>query len=705
MKSKALPILLLLLCPFATAWGDAFLDQAMVYWEKGDLGAAMIETQNARQLQPANPAAFMMLARIYLDLHRTSLAKTELRRAQKYGIPAEQVLPLLGKALLQQQAYEVLLQKIQIDAITDDKLLAQLLTLRGQAYAALGKESEAKTAFKQALELDPMQPDALMIEAIWTAGQSEASVAREILKPMLDDGRAEAWAALAKIEAAAGDFAAAENALTEAMSTARVAWPYRFQRALMRLEQGNLAGSNADYKKVRTILPDFQGLDYFRGRLALANGEPERALKVLTNHLTSYPLDKEALFYAANAAVDIGRLELAERHLDKLLITAPETDSANWLLGLIKLGRGDAKGALDAFVAGKAQTSHNIKALRGYIMALTQLGRTQEAQQAWQSMLQLIVNKARIELASGQENKTIETLHAMTQNDSELLAAHTLLAKAELLSGSWQHALDALKNALTLDRQGRVGMPLLERFMRHAGALNEQRALLDSLLALNPQHEALRFLRARMALLGRDYSAALPVLAELGEQYPDRSLYSQTLIQALAESGDHDGAIAESRAWLLSHPQDQLARLRLAALLVLAQEMEQARAVYEQILVADPNQGIALNNLANLISSSDRGRAIELAQRAIATDPGNAEYLDTLGVVLLAEQDTGRARQMLADAHRLAPGNAAIALHYAQALIASGEIATARLVLADIPGDSLPYGEEAKKLLQKIPGA
>lgn len=88
--------------------------------------------------------------------------------------------------------------------------------------------------------------------------------------------------------------------------------------------------------------------------------------------------------------------------------------------------------------------------------------------------------------------------------------------------------------------------------------------------------------------------------------------------------------------------------LQLAEVLDLQERHADAEAVYRQVLGAEPNNVVALNNLAWMLAHRPRGggEAMPLIDRAIATVGPRAELLDTRAAVHLA---LGQARPALAD--------------------------------------------------------
>jgi uncharacterized protein (TIGR03790 family) len=127
----------------------------------------------------------------------------------------------------------------------------------------------------------------------------------------------------------------------------------------------------------------------------------------------------------------------------------------------------------------------------------------------------------------------------------------------------------------------------------------------------------------------------------------------------------------------------------LQAQLTLAQAFEQrgehAKAMerYRAVLAQDPNNVVALNNLAYAVATREDkpGDALPLAQRAFTLSRGNATIADTLGWVHHLMGNNTEAARYLTQAARTELNNAEIQLHAAQVLLAGGQIDAARQAL------------------------
>jgi predicted Zn-dependent protease len=100
-----------------------------------------------------------------------------------------------------------------------------------------------------------------------------------------------------------------------------------------------------------------------------------------------------------------------------------------------------------------------------------------------------------------------------------------------------------------------------------------------------------------------------------------------------------------------------------------------AERYYNQILARDPKSAFAMNNLAYILAErKDRlPHAHKLASEAVALEPDNPDFQDTLGLVLLQSAKNKEAASLFSSLSLKHPRNPGIRYHYALALLATGQ--------------------------------
>ncbi len=211
------------------------------------------------------------------------------------------------------------------------------------------------------------------------------------------------------------------------------------------------------------------------------------------------------------------------------------------------------------------------------------------------------------------------------------IRAHMMLANALSESKQFDAARSELEEAAQLDSSNALVWQHLGDFLYRTGHLKESLAAFDKALALQPNLAPARIVRGEIFLgLSQnekalaDFQNALAVIPHSAALYVDLGIVRQQLHQDL--------------------------------------EAEQA---YRTALKLDPDSAGANNNLAFLLANkkSQLSEAEFCANKAIALNPKEGTFYDTLGWVYRARGDSQRALRTLTRASALGPANPDILYH------------------------------------------
>ena len=297
----------------------ALVYAARLYSERADIKKARELLGRALKLNPKDSGAHLALASL-------SLREGDLREAAAALAAAARVddqLPLyhLLRARLAdatRRSEEALHELEQAAALTDaDALLAEIVSLRVQIEADLGRHARAEAVLRESAPLLPEATVAILRGDIALSKRDAAAAVRQYrIAATLRGGDARLERKLGKALAAAGDFTAAEAAFYSALATARS--PYEREQAwgdLSFLHQG--AGNDA------------------------------KALEVLqkaTGQLSS----SGALWGALGAAYGrVGRLDDAIAAYERSVSLAPSPLACKTLALLLLNQRGDRRRAVE----------------------------------------------------------------------------------------------------------------------------------------------------------------------------------------------------------------------------------------------------------------------------------------------------------------------------------------------------------------------
>jgi putative PEP-CTERM system TPR-repeat lipoprotein len=153
---------------------------------------------------------------------------------------------------------------------------------------------------------------------------------------------------------------------------------------------------------------------------------------------------------------------------------------------------------------------------------------------------------------------------------------------------------------------------------------------------------------------------------------------------ALREGPNDTAAEQFAATWLKENPKDGTFRMYLAQAAAAAKKYSAAAQQYHKLLETNPNDAVALNNLAWAEFHLNNPKAIAYAEKANGLVPNQPAIMATLGVLLFETGDKARGLDMLKKASAIAPRAANIRLDLAKALIKVGQKDAARKELDEL---------------------
>ncbi len=177
----------------------------------------------------------------------------------------------------------------------------------------------------------------------------------------------------------------------------------------------------------------------------------------------------------------------------------------------------------------------------------------------------------------------------------------------------------------------------------------------------------------------------MEVSAALMPGAPERAVRLQVRAETLIGRGDRIAARRALEQVSELAPNAVPAHILLAELYTIAGEAELAAESYKKILAVQPNNAVALNNLAYDMAVREKkpAEALPLARKAQALAPQDPTILDTVGWLEYLSGNTAQAAKLLVLAAKAAPGNSEIRLHTAFALSSQGARGAAESELAE----------------------
>ena len=225
----------------------------------------------------------------------------------------------------------------------------------------------------------------------------------------------------------------------------------------------------------------------------------------------------------------------------------------------------------------------------------------------------------------------------------------------------------------------------------------------------SPDRAEPRLALAETLVAAGSYSAAaaqFQILIDKDAKNPKSSALYLRMGEAKLSGGDIPGASAAFQTARQRAPSDARPVLDLALLYDRTGRSEQARKEYEIVIQLEPENAMALNNLAYLEAEEgvDLNQALAHAQRARQKLPGDLDVQDTLALVYIRKNLTSEGIRMLRDLVSRKPDSAPFHLHLALALYQKGDRPWAKreLETALRHQPNAKEQNEIRKLLAKV---
>ncbi len=598
-----------------------------------------------------------------------------LYSAKAYG-EAEQVLNRASRQKLhhpelQRLQYQSHLRRGQLDSASD--ILQDLLSDDPNNQAAclsLALLKMRQDKFGEASELltnlRNQNPNSLPVTAaqiqlnIRQGKPTEALQLSEEIVNNLDDAsayvlRARTYATLGQTDRATKDL---EHAATIEPDNAEV-WVARsdFYRSMGQQEK-----ATADIQQALSLAPNDVQIQKRAISLFLASRDLNRTREgknLLEKALESNAEDTELRLFKARSELAEGTapaIENAERLLRKITEDQPETSEAWVLLGEIAIGQGQAGKAMEAALRGLTYQPNDKR---------------------------LLLLKARAEAARSPV-LAVPTLRVLHELDSNDVGAAVLLADTYIRAGEPKKAVDLLTKQLTtcdVSTRRICKIALAVALYKNGDKVTAQKEL-DSLLESEPDDPSPLLAQAQLLKDDQLWSVLNQKVIDWRRKHPEDSRTPVIVARDLMaiEDGQAKKTAEDILRMVLRDDSDSAEAMSvLAILLETTGRSAQSAELYQRLLELEPDNLIAINNLAWIMCETQgkHQQSLELAQRGLRIAPNYVDLIDTRGVVYYRLGELDRAVQDFSKCIELYPSTAsssvATRFHMARVLAKLGQ--------------------------------
>ncbi len=629
------------------------LDAQMAFLRK-DYAATRAIAQPLLQLAPNN-ALLLQLAGA-AEFHLRSLAQAENLLAQAVKLAPEMPMArmLLVQTYLRTGQPEKALDTVK-PALEARPPRAEAFSLAGEAYLQAGDPARAEQMFQRATQIRPDDTRARTALALGQIGRGNASAGLAELEALAaaDPGTTADLALIAShlrrrdIDQALKAIDALERKQPELPLAANL-------RGRVLMLRNDAAGARQSFERALQLDPVYFPAVASLAALDLAEKKPEASRKRFEDLLAAQPKNHRAMLALAALAQRTGAPPAeATRWLEAAVQAAPDEASPRLQLVNHLLATGNPKGALS--VAQQAAAA--LPASRELLQAL---GRTQLATEDWQQAVTSF-NK----LASMQPNA---------------VAAPLGLADAYFGQKDYAAAERSLKRALEITPDLLQAQRALVSMWAGDGRYTEALAMAKTVQKQRPAEAAGWLMEGDIERQRRGWDAALAAYrAALPKtQGPEAAV---RIHGTLAAAGRTDEAERFAANWVKDKPKDAGFRFYLGDQALQRQDWAQAEARYREVLALQPQNPLALNNVAWLMVKQGKPGALPYAEQATALAPNQPQLMDTLAVALAASNQLPKALELQQKTVEQSPDDPTLRLTLARLYIQSGDKPRARTEL------------------------
>jgi putative PEP-CTERM system TPR-repeat lipoprotein len=646
-------------------------------FSQGKFAAAQEAVQKVLKSAPEHMPSILLAGASEMNLGATQQAEQHLRKYLENNPNDVYARKLLAQTLLKsaQPADAAAALAPVLKESTQDP---QLLALAGESYMQVRDFDKASAYLEKASALAPKAAALHTSLGLSKLGQGDhAKGLSELeLATTLDPKSAQATMALVQTEMSLKHYdkalAAVESLEKQQPDNPQV---HNLKGAVY-LVKGDSANARAAFEKAVALQPTFFPAVTNLTRLDLQENKPEVAKQRFEK-----VLEKDKNNYGAMAA--LGELALLQKHTDEATSWFEKGSNANpeAVVPAVKLG---------IHYLRINQPQKALALARKYLTANP-------------TNPDLLELQGQAQVATKDAAAALETYSKLVNVLPKSAPAQLRLAGVHMLLKNDAAAADDLKRAVELQpdfvpaRLAQIELALRTNRTDDALAMARQLQKQNDKLAVGYAVEG------DVLLVQKKPAQALPAY----EKSLSISKSPEMLVkiaQVMAMNGKGKEAQARAAQWLKEHPNDALVSMFLADRSLAGKEYKPAISLLENVLKKNPNDPVALNNLAYAYQQEKDPRALGTAEQAFKLAGENPGVMDTLGWMLVEQGNTARGLPLLQKASGLAPNAPEIRYHLAVGLHKSGDKQGARKELDKLLADNKPFAqlEEARALLKTL---
>jgi len=579
----------------------------------------------------------------------------------------------------------------------------------GKLLAVEGAVEDALAAFDAAEKLAPASPETAYV--LLEHAQLLARMAQYARNPASRDG---------SLQKAAEKISEARRIAPDNLDVLRATGDVYIDLAAS--DPAALATARDALEVVRRRAPQDVQSFLTLGRIYLDQNQPQKAAEVFRELINNVPQQRMAYALLVESLMQSNQPAEAEKALQDILSFDPGSLEARLTLADLQGRRNDSRAVLETLRGAPEEAREDPRLKRQIAWALYQNGDLEEALAAVESLAgkdpdsnALALLKGLILAAQGRNDEAAGLLGKVREAQPKDTAVALSLSRVMQRAGHRDEAAGLLSGlAETLERDGKaresqeVRLEAAQVYFdgkewdKVGEVLKPLLAVQDEavrgpavLLQADALSKSKRFDEALALLAGEKESAIIAgkraeVLARAGRDTEGGHLFAE-----LAGGGDAS-ALAAAQAYqrldryqesipileklAAVHPDQAVTGFLLGAAYERTGQRDKAVAAFRRVLQVEPDFHAALNYLGYTFAEAGTNleEALKLVSRAVALDPDNGAYVDSLGWAYYRLGRPEQARGYLERAARLEPEDATLQEHLGDVYVALGQTERAR---------------------------
>ncbi len=451
----------------------------------------------------------------------------------------------------------------------------------------------------------------------------------------------------------------------------------RLRLALARhyMQQGKQEQALGQMRVALTQSPTDWPVTQYYISLLLNTGQEAEAKDVKDSLLNGFADEPRAITLAAMTEYRLGEVEVARSRLEDQIQSNPDNATALATLALVYQGEGQNEKAVSTMVKAALLSPDSLGPIQG-AGRLYARDKSPDEVVAWLMGIakkhpELAVNStalaAQIQVQQGnltEARRLLENIAEEDRNDTAIQVEGQLLAAeadAAASNENWPEARAKAAEAAALQpenlRFALVPVDVYSKEGKHQEALSS----LQELETVHGENTAIDLMRARLLASSEGQEEAWNYLRRRWQETQAAQLLPILVDLAKAQSPDDVNEL--TKAWVEAQPESATALLSRAEYQMTSGDESGAIASYKAAIGYQPNNPVALNNLAWLLREKDPEQALNLASQAQKLAPENAAILDTYGWILHLGGRHEDAKPLIEKALALSPDNEEIQGH------------------------------------------